>query len=83
MIDDEEQILLRDVVYAKNAIGLWYTYSWCQRELLALFDLFLSLCIPIETIAASCFEFSIEFGNTYLHNKNALTSTLNGGGFFI
>ncbi|MGG4144220.1 hypothetical protein ABEW34_13930 [Paenibacillus algorifonticola] len=110
IIDDEEQTLLRDVVYAKKAIGVWYTYSigaralsernerlpiyenyekepeidnykksnrkniltdWGQRELLAFLDLFLSLCIPIETIAASCFEISIVFGNTCLLDINA------------
>ncbi|WP_141506271.1 hypothetical protein [Paenibacillus luteus] len=32
-IDDEEQMLLRDVVYAKRATGEWYTYSVGARAL--------------------------------------------------
>lgn len=40
--------------------------DWGQRELIAFLDVFLTLCVPILTIAASCFEFSIAFGNEYL-----------------
>ena len=40
--------------------------DWGQRELIAFLDLFLSLCVPIKDIAASCFEASVELANTYL-----------------
>ena len=40
--------------------------DWGQRELISFLDLFLTLCIPIRDIAASCFEASIELANTYL-----------------
>ncbi|MCE3198762.1 hypothetical protein [Paenibacillus sonchi] len=43
--------------------------DWGQRELLVFLDVFLSLCIPIKDIAASCFDVSIEFGNTFLLNE--------------
>jgi hypothetical protein len=46
-----------------------HTY-WGQRELLVFLDVFLSLCIPIKDIASSCFEVSIEFGNTFLLNED-------------
>ena len=40
--------------------------DWGQRELISFLDLFLSLCIPIRDIAASCYEVSIELANTFL-----------------
>lgn len=45
--------------------------DWGQRELVAFLDLFLSLCAPIETVAASCLEFSVEFSNTFLLKENS------------
>lgn len=40
--------------------------DWGQRELISLLDVFLSLCMPIKEIAASCYEVSIGIANTYL-----------------
>ncbi|MHA6533948.1 hypothetical protein [Paenibacillus sp. BAC0078] len=40
--------------------------DWGQRELLSFLDLFLSLCTPVKEVAASCFEVSVEFANTFL-----------------
>ena len=37
--------------------------NWGQRELLAFLDLFLTLCDPINDIASSCFETSINLAN--------------------